>query len=45
MLIHSHRRCASLIVVLLALFVSPPVSRVRAESPVHGGELVYVVPV
>jgi peptide/nickel transport system substrate-binding protein len=44
MLIHSHRRCASLIVVLLALLVSPPVSRVRAESLVHGGELVYVVP-
>jgi len=43
MLIHSHRRCASLIIVLLALLVTLPVSRVRAESPVRGGELVYIV--
>ena len=44
MLIHSHRRWASLIVVLLAMLVALPLSRARAESPARGRELVYVVP-
>jgi len=44
MLIRSHRSSAGFSVVLLALLVSLPLSRARAESPVRGGELVFVVP-